>query len=284
MTALLKVQRLTAHRSQSERSGGTTNPIVAKIACLSLALLSCAIAAGSCGCSSSELEAPDICSVYTAVFEDFPLLGGAGGQLLVVEVASVDWTSASLLDARKRVSGHELPVDLGDDTPCPDEEAETVRIEEAKLFRAQSEALAQVPAERLLEEAESEWAEMLGFIQSRLPAITDELASSYLDANVRQAPLPYLSCPTPNSKLVTIERARLQEIFRCGWWPEFYQQFPEASGIARLSAPGFSADGRSALLYVSRTWDGLAGEGHIVVLQRRAGHWTVVGNLQLWIS
>lgn len=68
------------------------------------------------------------------------------------------------------------------------------------------------------------------------------------------------------------------------FWNRFYAAFPGAMGRFSVSPIGYSADGNMAVLNVDHGCGGLCGTGHIVVLKRVNGMWTVLGDMMTWIS
>ncbi|HKD17251.1 MAG TPA: hypothetical protein VKG23_05220 [Thermoanaerobaculia bacterium] len=69
------------------------------------------------------------------------------------------------------------------------------------------------------------------------------------------------------------------------WWQGFYRTFPESRGFLQFTAPAFSSDGQSALIYVSHFCGGLCGTGWLVYLTRSDdGHWRIASKQMLWIS
>lgn len=69
-------------------------------------------------------------------------------------------------------------------------------------------------------------------------------------------------------------------------WKRFYQMFPSAHGVTTMSRPGFSDDGRVALVYRACQSDWLGGIGRIFVLRLKWGRWVVTGENVggMWIS
>jgi hypothetical protein len=81
-----------------------------------------------------------------------------------------------------------------------------------------------------------------------------------------------------------VSERKLDAIFAKSWWKGFYHAFPNASGIFRLSLPGYSADGKLALVQVSGSCGGLCGSGFYWVLRYVHGSWIVVKRNPAWVS
>ena len=67
-------------------------------------------------------------------------------------------------------------------------------------------------------------------------------------------------------------------------WRRFYREFPNASGLTRISRAGVDEDSHQALFYLSITPGTLGGSGHFVLMQSRLGIWRVVTTRQAWLS
>ena len=66
------------------------------------------------------------------------------------------------------------------------------------------------------------------------------------------------------------------------YWRAFRTQFPNTTGIIRLSSVGYSSDGEQALVEVSHGCGSLCGEGSIVLLEKRDGVWMVRSIRTTW--
>jgi len=70
---------------------------------------------------------------------------------------------------------------------------------------------------------------------------------------------------------------------RCGW-KTFYDKYPGAPGITRLSRVGFNQKRDTALVYIGhvRHWE--AGEGMYLFLAKTSGKWKVTSRTRGWIA
>lgn len=67
-------------------------------------------------------------------------------------------------------------------------------------------------------------------------------------------------------------------------WEKFYKEFPKSAGFWTFSRPGYNLAGNEALLYVSHSCGYLCGTGHLYLLSKEGGQWSVKNRLMLWIS
>jgi len=76
----------------------------------------------------------------------------------------------------------------------------------------------------------------------------------------------------------------VHDLFSKGGWEEFYKKYPNSSGYWQFSRPGFNTAHDTAWLYVVQVCDSLCGTGHLYLLSKEDGRWTVKYRLMLWIS
>jgi hypothetical protein len=67
-------------------------------------------------------------------------------------------------------------------------------------------------------------------------------------------------------------------------WGDFFRNFPRAREIMRVTLPGYSADGNSAVVYISGARGSLAGGGGLCLLERKGAEWRLVRTVPLWVS
>lgn len=90
----------------------------------------------------------------------------------------------------------------------------------------------------------------------------------------------------PNSYKI-IARDEVDNFFKKGvgrGWQEFYKKYPKSAGFWQFSRPGYSSTRDEALLYVGHSCGGLCGTGHLYLLSKQSGKWTVKNRVMLWIS
>lgn len=64
----------------------------------------------------------------------------------------------------------------------------------------------------------------------------------------------------------------------------FMDEFPAATGLARVSRPGYSAAGDVAIVYVTIACGGFCGHGAYMVLRLMDGRWSVQTTRRVWLS
>jgi hypothetical protein len=67
-------------------------------------------------------------------------------------------------------------------------------------------------------------------------------------------------------------------------WKSFYEDFPGAWGLVRMSLPGYSPNGRLAVVYLETGRGGLAGEGSYLLLKKNKTKWRVVIRDSVWVA
>lgn len=117
-------------------------------------------------------------------------------------------------------------------------------------------------------------------LSTRSPEVPDALLEALPRFNDGRHPLEVRTLPG----IIPVERKRIAAIFKEGFWPEFYQAYPQASGILRVSRAVVSAGGDQALLYVATSRGGLDGSGGLELLALERGQWKIVGYVGLWVS
>ncbi|MGB9245581.1 MAG: hypothetical protein WCC03_19695 [Candidatus Acidiferrales bacterium] len=73
------------------------------------------------------------------------------------------------------------------------------------------------------------------------------------------------------------------ELFsKAGGWKDFAQKYPNAAGFTIVSAIGFDAAHRQALVYVGNSCGMLCGTGYIVLLEKKKDKWIVAKTAKIW--
>jgi hypothetical protein len=80
------------------------------------------------------------------------------------------------------------------------------------------------------------------------------------------------------------DAAELSAIFARGFWREFNKVYPDASGLLRVSLPGYSPNRETAVIYAEFACDGLCGSGQLYVVALKDGEWTVLQERRLFVS
>jgi len=73
------------------------------------------------------------------------------------------------------------------------------------------------------------------------------------------------------------------ELFSKGsGWKDFAQKYPNAAGFTILSAIGFDASHRQALVYIGNSCGMLCGTGYVVLLEKKKDKWIVAKTAKIW--
>ena len=126
--------------------------------------------------------------------------------------------------------------------------------------------------------------ETLDYVTQKLTGTDPATLANFQARNDRAQPLsPDLALPF---RYVLLTDTEQQSFFQpdAGGWDAFYQRYPKAQGIMRLSRVGFNADMTQALVYVGNQSHYLAGAGYYFLLAKKGGTWRVVDKVMTWIS
>ena|SRR5215469_1841779 len=123
-----------------------------------------------------------------------------------------------------------------------------------------------------------------GFRSNSKAAPSQETLSDYVEkAHSTCAVKPEFGDP---HSYEIIAREELDSFFKKGggWWQGFYQKYPKSAGYWQFSRPGYNSTGDEALLYADHVCGDLCGTGHLYLLSKQSGKWTVKNHVMLWIS
>jgi hypothetical protein len=67
-------------------------------------------------------------------------------------------------------------------------------------------------------------------------------------------------------------------------WKDFAQKYPNATGFTIVSAIGFDASHRQALVYVGNSCGMLCGSGYVVLLEKKKHKWIATKTAKIWIA
>jgi hypothetical protein len=65
-------------------------------------------------------------------------------------------------------------------------------------------------------------------------------------------------------------------------WKDFAAKYPNAAGFTIVSAIGFDASHRQALVYVGNSCGMLCGTGYVVLLEKKKDKWIVTKTAKIW--
>lgn len=101
--------------------------------------------------------------------------------------------------------------------------------------------------------------------------------------------LPRLACPGvrwesyDDVKAALNDRTREPDFAHWGW-EGFYARFPKSTGVTYLSVPGYSEDGRIALVYLSNSAGLMAGSSWWLEFKKVSGRWRWVKSHPVSVS
>lgn len=114
-------------------------------------------------------------------------------------------------------------------------------------------------------------------------SVDAEAAQSLRHRNTSSHRLPHVkACPG----YVLVNGARIGPGMhgRAGDWRMLAKGHPGATGITRLTLPGYSSDGRQAVVLESYDCGVMCSRGRFWILRRAHGQWRVVRHIMAWVS
>lgn len=122
------------------------------------------------------------------------------------------------------------------------------------------------------------------FMRNYYPELGDEIWSDFQTKN--QTPMVLERRFTLSAAYVFISKQELESIFASHptGWEDFYAKYPGSQGELTLSRVGFNEAKDTAIFYAANQSHWVAGEGNMVVMEKTAGRWTVLGQSMMWIS
>jgi len=113
------------------------------------------------------------------------------------------------------------------------------------------------------------------YIMSNLSDISDETLNNYIERNAVSSKLPttmnlgvkYVLLSTPEFLEITSES---------NWGEVLKEKYPGSQGCTAFSRVGFNNSHTQALVYVTRIFEPLMGEGGYYLLEYNAGNWEII--------
>jgi hypothetical protein len=127
--------------------------------------------------------------------------------------------------------------------------------------------------------------ESRAYIQENMPGVSDDLWMDFDTQN--QESIPVSSSFEVGVPVILISEEDVAKLFSTddgGGWDRFYETFAGAQGIMELSRVGFNHAMDRALVYTGNQSHYLAGAGHLFLMEKRDGRWTIQETLMVWIS
>jgi hypothetical protein len=128
----------------------------------------------------------------------------------------------------------------------------------------------------------------------RLPDDQTRLRAAFNGRNgtslmIPKIPGPYTRMTEPQivSQLVSSSKPSNDpepyETFRANQWAQFFAKYPNSLGYLQFSAPAYSNDGGTALVYMGYFARASYSKGWLVRLTRSTNGWRETAEIQLWI-
>lgn len=120
-----------------------------------------------------------------------------------------------------------------------------------------------------------------------LPGLRASTIADYFEVNetrTRLASLPSMPNLMIFPRRIITDWADTHPSDRNFWEEEFFVRYPANRGLIALSLPGFSTNGRQALVEVGISRGELNGEGHVLLLECRNGRWVHAASWHTWSS
>jgi hypothetical protein len=124
----------------------------------------------------------------------------------------------------------------------------------------------------------------LSYVTQHLTGTTSATLADFRARNAHSQPLPPDMALPYRYVLLSATEEKAFFLPNGGGWDAFYQRYPNAQGLMRLSRVGFNATMDQALVYVGNQSNYLAGAGVYYLLRKEDGTWRVVGEVMTWIS
>lgn len=121
-------------------------------------------------------------------------------------------------------------------------------------------------------------------VMKQMKGVASETADSFRVRNAAAQVLKVdMNLGLPYNLLSEADRRLIFNINQDGW-QEFYNRYPNASGIITLSNVGFNLTATQALVYFGNQSNWLAGAGYYVLLKKTNGVWVMEQQVMTWIS
>ncbi len=114
------------------------------------------------------------------------------------------------------------------------------------------------------------------------PSVSDDTFQDYRSKN--QQPSSLNSKFVLPVKYVVTDKFELKEDEGAAWIDSFFEKFPDARGMIRLSKVGFNTDKTEAFVFVEFICFSLCGGGNNVLLEKDFGVWKVKEQFEGWKS
>jgi len=120
------------------------------------------------------------------------------------------------------------------------------------------------------------------YVRQKHPQMDESVAKDFVAKN-KTPHLLARKFPV-KQEYVLLSEQEADEIFKHGWWDDFYRKYPNSGGITEFSRVGFNSRGNQALVGAGNSSGGLAGIGLIILLDKEGGTWRVKWQEVIWVS
>ena len=125
--------------------------------------------------------------------------------------------------------------------------------------------------------------EVMDFIKSGLPAVSDETINDYLKNNKQDSQLSAsMNVGAEYQLLSADEFAEISS--QSDWGNVLKEKYPDSNGYMFFSRVGFNNAHDQALIYVGRVYGPLAGEASYYLLEKKDAKWMIVNQILRVIS
>jgi hypothetical protein len=127
-------------------------------------------------------------------------------------------------------------------------------------------------------------SQTLDYVLQNMHGVAAETVDSFRIRNDTAYPiLPDMDLGGPYTLLSQAGKNKIFGQNQSGW-EIFYDRYPQAPGITRLSRAGFNSTFDQALVYIGTQSNWLAGAGYYVLLKKAGGVWSIDQQVMAWIS
>ena len=130
---------------------------------------------------------------------------------------------------------------------------------------------------------EDDLGQMVGYIKEQLGEVIDPATLNDFKAKNKQ-PQPLDGQLRLGVPVAYISDAEMTAIFQPGnGWEQFYEIYPDSTGVITLSRVGFNRDMSQAIVCIGLSGGSMAGVGYYIFLTWDGSAWQIQERLMAWI-
>jgi hypothetical protein len=123
----------------------------------------------------------------------------------------------------------------------------------------------------------------IAFLYKQFPTLESVLLDSFQHVNTH--PSTFHSAFSVSVPYAVVDQAEVDAITKKGeGWRNYYDKYPNSSGILFLSRVGFSPDGKQAAFVALNRCGSQCGNGKFVVMENVDSSWKIVNEVLIWSS